>query len=272
MDLQQTVGFIQSKAAGVEPKVAMVLGSGLGGISEIMEVRASIPYNDIPGFVRSTAVGHAGKLLLGDISGVPCAVMSGRNHIYEGYTASQVAYPIYVLNRLGVEKLILTNAAGAVNQRYAPGDLMLITDHLNLMGVTPVNQDYVQETGRRFFDMSKTYSPELIRRAESVALELGVMLRKGVYAMFLGPQFETPAEIRMARMLGADAVGMSTVPEAIAASQCGIPVLGVSCMTNMAAGILDQPITHDEVLEVGRRVEDKMKKLLKGLAGDRVSR
>ncbi len=267
MDLQQSVEYIKAAAGGIEPKVAMVLGSGLGGISDIMDVEAAIPYGDIPGFVRSTAVGHAGKLLLGRVSGVPCAVMSGRNHIYEGYAASQVAYPVYVLKKLGVEKLILTNAAGAVNERFSPGDLMLITDHLNLMGVTPVNRDYVEETGKWFFDMSHVYAPELIRRAEAVAQELGVMLRKGVYAMFLGPQYETPAEIRMARMLGADAVGMSTVPEAIAASQCGIKVLGVSCMTNMAAGILDQPITHDEVLEVGRRVEDKMKKLLKGLAG-----
>lgn len=265
MDLMQSVKYIQSTGADA-PKVAMVLGSGLGGISDIMDVEAAIPYADIPGFVRSTAIGHAGKLLLGKVSGVPCAVMSGRNHIYEGYTAAQVAYPVYVLKRLGVEKLILTNAAGAVNQRFTPGDLMLITDHLNLMGVSPIVKDYVDEIGLRFVDMSKTYAPELIRRAESVAQEMGVMLRKGVYAMFLGPQFETPAEIRMARMLGADAVGMSTVPEAIAASHCGIKVLGVSCMTNMAAGILDQPITHDEVLEVGRRVEDKMKKLLKGLA------
>lgn len=264
-DMQKSAEYIRSKC-GLEPKVAMVLGSGLGGISDIMDVEASIPYEDIPGFVRSTAIGHAGKLLLGMVNGVPCAVMSGRNHIYEGYTAPQVAYPVYVLRRLGVEKLILTNAAGAVNQRFSPGDLMLITDHLNLMGVSPIVRDYVDELGIRFVDMSRVYAPELIRRAEAVALELGVMLHKGVYAMFLGPQFETPAEIRMARMLGADAVGMSTVPEVIAASHCGIQVLGVSCMTNMAAGILDQPITHEEVLEVGRRVEDKMKKLLKGLA------
>jgi len=265
MNLNESEQYIRSKSS-VSPQVAMVLGSGLGGLSEIMDVQAEIPYGDIPGFVRSTAVGHAGKLLLGNVSGVPCAVMSGRNHMYEGYTAAQVAYPVYVLRRLGVKKLILTNAAGAVNTRFSPGDLMLITDHLNLMGVSPIVPEYAEEIGVRFVDMSKAYAPELISRAESVAQELGVMLRRGVYAMFLGPQFETPAEIRMARMLGADAVGMSTVPEAIAASHCGMKTLAVSCLTNMAAGILDQPITHEEVLETGRRVEDKMQKLLKGLA------
>jgi purine-nucleoside phosphorylase len=265
MGLNESVEYIRSKS-GLSPSVAMVLGSGLGGLSEIMEIEASISYSDIPGFMRSTAVGHAGKLLLGHISGVPCAVMSGRNHMYEGYTAAQVAYPVYALKRLGVQKLILTNAAGAVNQRFAPGDLMLITDHLNLMGVSPVVPDYIREIGAQFTDMSKAYAPELIARAEAVAQELGVMLRRGVYAMFLGPQFETPAEIRMARMLGADAVGMSTVPEVIAAAHCGMKTLVISCMTNMAAGILDQPITHEEVLETGHRVEDKMKKLLIGLA------
>lgn len=263
--LQKSVTFIRA-SCDIAPKVAMVLGSGLGGLSDIMDVRASLPYGEIPGFVPSTAVGHAGRLLLGHISGVPCAVMSGRNHIYEGYTAAQVAFPIYTLWKLGVQKLVLTNAAGAVNQRYAPGDLMLITDHLNLMGVSPIVPDTVAETGRRFTDLSRLYDPELRARAEAAAQEIGVMLRKGVYAMFLGPQFETPAEIRMARLLGADAVGMSTVPEAIAAAHCGLRVLGISCMTNMAAGILDQPITHEEVLETGRRVEDKMKRLLKTLA------
>jgi purine-nucleoside phosphorylase len=265
MSLNDSVEYIRSKCS-LLPAVAMVLGSGLGGLSGIMDVEASIAYAEIPGFMRSTAVGHAGNLLLGRISGVPCAVMSGRNHMYEGYSAAQVAYPVYVLHRLGVRKIILTNAAGAVNQRFSPGDLMLITDHLNLMGVSPVIQEYVEETGVRFADMSKAYAPELLARAEATALDLGVMLRKGVYAMFLGPQFETPAEIRMARLLGADAVGMSTVPEAIAASHCGMKTLGISCLTNMAAGILDQPITHMEVLESGHKVEDKMKKLLRGLA------
>jgi purine-nucleoside phosphorylase len=248
------------------PKVAMILGSGLGGISDIMEVQASIPYQDIPGFVPSTAAGHAGRLLLGTVGGKPCAVMSGRNHMYEGYAAHQVAFPVYVLKALGVEKLILTNAAGAVNERFSPGDLMLITDHLNLMGVSPITNEYAEAMGLRFTDMSRAYAPELIAKAQTVAQELGVMLRKGVYAMFLGPQFETPAEIRMTRLLGGDAVGMSTVPEAIAASHAGLKVLAISCMTNMAAGILDQPITHEEVLETGKRVEDKMKKLLRGIA------
>jgi purine-nucleoside phosphorylase len=265
IDLKASEDYIRG-ICDIAPKTAMILGSGLGGLSEIMDIKAAIPYTDIPGFVRSTAVGHAGKLLLGFISGVPCAVMSGRNHIYEGYTAAQVAYPVYVLKKLGVQNLILTNAAGAVNQRFSPGDLMLITDHINLMGVSPIVPDYVQETGLRFVDMSKAYSPELIAKADAVAMELGVLLHKGVYTMFLGPQFETPAEIRMVRLLGGDAVGMSTVPEAIAASHCGVRTLGVSCMTNMAAGILNQPITHQEVLEVGKRVEGKMMKLLKGLA------
>ena len=265
MGRQASADYIRS-ICDITPEVAMILGSGLGGISDIMEIEAEIPYNDIPGFVRSTAVGHAGKLLLGRVSGVPCAVMSGRNHMYEGHPASTVAYPVYVLQALGVKKLIVTNAAGAVNTRFAPGDLMLITDHINLMGATPINNEYAEEMGYRFVDMSKAYAPELIAKAEAVAAELGVMLRHGVYTMFLGPQFETPAEIRMTRGLGGDAVGMSTVPEVIAANHCGIKVLGISCMTNMAAGILDQPITHGEVLETGKRVEDKMKKLLRGIA------
>jgi len=264
-DIDASAGYIRS-ICDTAPELAIVLGSGLGGLAGIMDVKAAIPYGEIPGFVLSTAIGHAGKLLLGKISGVPCAVMSGRNHIYEGYTAAQVAYPVYVLRRLGVKKLMLTNAAGAVNKRFSPGDLMLIADHINLMGVSPIVPEYVNEIGTRFADMSKAYAPEFIERAEAVALELGVLLRKGVYVMFLGPQFETPAEVRMARLLGADAVGMSTVPEAIAASHCGMKTLGISCITNMAAGILDQPITHEEVLETGRRAEDKMMKLLKGLA------
>ncbi len=257
----ESAAFIRTRCP-LEPQIAMILGSGLGGLSDIMDIAAEISYNDIPGFVRSTAVGHAGKLLLGRVGGVPCAIMSGRNHMYEGHTAPTVAYPVHVLRELGVSKLVVTNAAGAVNQRFAPGDLMLITDHLNLMGVTPINSEYASQRGIRFVDMSHAYSPELIARAEAAAAELGVMVRHGVYAMFLGPQFETPAEIRMVRLLGGDAVGMSTVPEVIAANHCGMQVLGISCMTNMAAGILDQPITHEEVLETGKRVEDKMKKLL----------
>lgn len=254
------------KECDIKPRVAMVLGSGLGGISDIMDVRAEIPYGDIPGFVRSTAQGHAGKLMLGMVGGTPCAVMSGRNHLYEGYAAHQVAYPVYVLKALGVETLILTNAAGAVNTRFSPGDLMLITDHLNLMGVSPITSEYAAALGRRFVDVSRAYDTALIAKAQTVAQELGILVHKGVYAMFLGPQFETPAEIRMTRLLGGDAVGMSTVPEAIAASHAGLRTLAISCMTNMAAGILDQPITHEEVLETGRRVEDKMKKLLRGVA------
>lgn len=257
--------YIRTKCDN-KPRVAMVLGSGLGGISDIMDVQAEIPYGDIPGFVRSTAQGHAGKLLLGTVGGTPCAVMSGRNHMYEGYAAHQVAYPVYVLKALGVEALILTNAAGAVNTRFSPGDLMMITDHLNLMGVSPITSEYATALGRRFVDMSRAYDTELIVKAQAVAQELGILVHKGVYAMFLGPQFETPAEIRMTRLLGGDAVGMSTVPEAIAASHAGLRTLAISCMTNMAAGILDQPITHEEVLETGRRVEDKMKKLLCGVA------
>jgi purine-nucleoside phosphorylase len=253
------------KVCDIQPRVAMVLGSGLGGISDIMDVQAEIAYPDIPGFVRSTAQGHAGKMLLGHVGSTPCAVMSGRNHMYEGYAAHQVAYPVYVLKALGVETLILTNAAGAVNTRFSPGDLMLISDHLNLMGVSPITSDNAAALGKRFVDMSRAYDLELIARAKAVAQELGVLVHTGVYAMFLGPQFETPAEIRMARMLGGDAVGMSTVPEAIAANHASLKVLAISCMTNMAAGILDQPITHEEVLETGRRVEDKMKKLLRGI-------
>lgn len=259
--LKTTTDYILSRAKQ-PPKVAVVLGSGLGSLSSILQVENEMPYAEIPGFVVSTAMGHAGKLLLGTIGGVPCAVMSGRFHMYEGYSAAQVAYPVYALAKAGVEKIIFTNAAGAVNTQYAPGDLMLIEDHINLMGVSPIVSDYSDELGIRFVDMSKAYSPVLRQKAAQVGREMGILLRKGVYAMFLGPQFETPAEIRMVRLLGGDAVGMSTVPEVIAANHCGVQVLGISCMTNMAAGILDQPITHEEVLETGKRVEDKMMKLL----------
>lgn len=267
LPLQETVDFILSRAK-TPPKTALVLGSGLGGLAASMQVDAEIPYAEIPGFVTSTAVGHAGKLLLGSIGGQPCAVMSGRFHLYEGYTASQAAYPIYALAQAGVETLILTNAAGAINTQFKPGDLMLIQDHINLMGVTPINADYVAARGVHFADMSKAYTPELMAKAQRLGSELGIMLHQGVYIMFLGPQYETPAEIRMARAMGADAVGMSTVPEAIAASHCGMKLLGISCMTNMAAGVLDQPITHEEVLETGRRVQDKMIKLLGRLAAE----
>jgi len=263
-NIQQTADFIAAKAS-VTPKIAMVLGSGLGNLSDIMDVEAQIPYTEIPGFYKPTAYGHAGMLYLGKVSGVPCVIMSGRFHMYEGHTAPQVAYPTYALARLGVEKIIYTNAAGAVNKGFSVGDLMLIQDHINLMGVSPINNEYAQEIGVRFVDMSTAYTPELIEKAQQIGQEIGILLRKGVYGMFLGPQFETPAEIRMARNLGIDAVGMSTVPEVIAARHNGLQILGISCMTNMAAGILDQPITHEEVLETGKRVEDKMMKLLKAL-------
>ncbi|MDD3244163.1 MAG: purine-nucleoside phosphorylase [Eubacteriales bacterium] len=262
--VQTAADFILSKTA-VRPEVAMVLGSGLGSLSDIMDIDAEISYSDIPGFFKPTAYGHAGKLFVGHVSGRACAILSGRFHMYEGHTAAQAAFPAYVMAKIGVKKIIYTNAAGAVNTDFSVGDLMLIQDHINLMGVSPIVNEYVDELGVRFVDMSTAYTPALLEKAQQAGREMGILLRKGVYGMFLGPQFETPAEIRMARLLGADAVGMSTVPEVIGARHCGLEILGFSCMTNMAAGILDQPITHQEVLETGKRVEDKMMKLLKTL-------
>jgi purine-nucleoside phosphorylase len=239
----------------LQPAVGLVLGSGLGAFAKSLTDAVAVPYGEIPHFPASTAVGHSGELVIGKSNGVPLAVMSGRAHYYEGYAMEQVVFPVRVLAGLGVRTLVLTNAAGSVNVNYKPGELMVIDDHINLMGTNPMIGPNEEQLGERFFDMSEAYDPELRQVAEKACWQAGVPVRHGVYVAVSGPSYETPAEIRMARTLGADAVGMSTVPEVIAARHMGLRVLGISCITNMAAGVLKKKLDHREVLEVGERVK-----------------
>jgi len=271
---QEAAEFIRSKY-DKEIKVALVLGSGLGAFGEEVENAVKIPYEQIPHFARSTVEGHAGQLVLGEVAGVSVAVQQGRFHYYEGYDIAQVVFPVRVFGVLGVKSLILTNAAGSVDTDFKQGTLMLIRDHLNLMGVNPLRGKNDERFGARFPDMTEVYSLDYqeIALAEAGAMTeaKGIgerlakprLLRRGVYCGLTGPSYETPSEIRMLRMLGADAVGMSTVPEAITARQMGIKVLGISCITNMAAGMSDEPIHHAEVMETGARVAETFKELLK---------
>ena len=244
-------------------KVGVILGSGLGWFADTLENRVETPYSDIPGWPVSTAGGHAGKLVTGRLGEIELVVAAGRAHLYEGYTAQQVAHPIRELARRGVTSLVVTNAAGGINLSYKPGDLVLISDHINMMGVNPLTGPNDEAFGPRFPDMSEAYSCEYRSIAKQAGAHLGMTLQEGVYAAVLGPSYETPAEIRSLRTLGADLVGMSTVPEVIAASHLGIKVLGISCVTNMAAGILPQKLTHSEVIETGERVKDTLAALLR---------
>jgi purine-nucleoside phosphorylase len=244
------------------PAVGLVLGSGLGGFAQSLDKPVIIPYADIPHFPTATAIGHKGELGLGTSGGVPVAVMSGRVHLYEGYRPDQVAFPVRVLGRLGVKVLILTNAAGSVNVNYKPGELMVVSDHINLMGVNPLIGPNEDQLGPRFFDMSEAYDPALRDIAEKACWKAGVTVRHGVYVAVAGPSYETPAEIRAFRTLGADAVGMSTVPEVIAARHMGLRVLAISCITNQAAGVTRKKLDHVEVLEVGRKVQASLNDVL----------
>lgn len=243
--------------------VALVLGSGLGGFADEFEDAARISYQEIPGFVTSTAQGHAGALVIGNVEGVPVVAMQGRVHYYEGYSLEEVTFPIRTFKLLGIKNLILTNAAGGIDVQLTQGALMVISDHLNLMGVNPLRGVNDERFGPRFPDMSEVYSRALQELVVDEAKELGVMIRRGVYAALAGPSYETPAEIHMLRSFEADAVGMSTVPEAIVARQMGLNVLGISCITNMAAGISEQPINHEEVVETGERVRATFTQLLR---------
>jgi len=244
------------------PRIGVVLGSGLGGFAESLDRPAKVPYRRIPGFPVSTVEGHSGQLVAGRSSGVPVAVLAGRLHFYEGYSMDEVTFPIRVLARLGVRVLILTNAAGGIRKDYRQGALVLIRDHINFQGTNPLIGHNDPRLGERFTDMTHAYSARLRAIAREEAKRLGFSLEEDVYAAVTGPSFETPAEIRALRSLGADLVGMSTVPEVIVARQVGLEVLGISCVTNLAAGILDQPITHEEVLETGHRVRDQLSALL----------
>jgi len=261
-DILETRDFIMSKT-DYRPTVGLILGSGLGTLADEIENPFKIPYSDIPHFAKSEAVGHANELVIGELNGKTVVAMKGRFHYYEGFTLDEVTFPVRVMKALGVENLIITNACGAVNTSFNPGDLMLITDHLNLVGTNPLIGPNNAELGTRFPDVSQVYNLDLRNIASNVAKEQNITLQEGVYAWWSGPAYETPAEIRMIRTLGADAVGMSTVPEAVVAVHGNMKVLGISCLTNMACGILDQPLSHDEVIEVAALVKEKFINLVK---------
>ncbi len=247
------------------PRIGLVLGSGLGAFADSLTDAVSIPYAEIPNFPRSTAIGHAGRLVLGNAGAVPVAAMQGRVHLYEGYTAQEVAFPIRVFGRMRISALILTNAAGGVNLSYSQGALVLIRDHINLQGVNPLAGANDDRFGVRFPDMTRAYAPEYRAIAREEAKKLDIELYEGIYAALLGPSYETPAEIEYLRRIGADLVGMSTVAEVIAARHINMKVLAISCVTNMAAGILDQPLSHAEVMETGERVKGKFEALLRAV-------
>lgn len=262
-DYRAAAEEIKRRAPGAAPEVLVVLGSGLGFLADAAEESRAVDYADIPGFGRSTAPGHRGRLVLGTLGGRRAALMQGRVHGYEGYTMEQIAFPVRVARGLGAETLVLTNAAGAVNRAFAVGDIMLIRDHIKLAAESPLRGPNLGEFGPRFCDMTETYTPSLREKARDAAAALP--LREGVYMYFAGPQYETPAEIRAAATLGADAVGMSSVPEAIAARHCGMAVAGFSLVTNMAAGILDRPLDGDEVIAAAEAAKERFSALVLGL-------
>lgn len=258
------VDFLE-KVTPLRPKHAVVLGSGLGAFAESLENAMAIPYAEIPGWPVSTAVGHAGKLYLGTLQGLPLAVLSGRAHLYEGHSPDKVVFGVRALGRFGVRAVVLTNAAGGINLSYSQGALVLISDHINLQGENPLTGANDPVLGPRFPDMTDAYDKGYRAIAREVASGLGLDLAEGVYVAVAGPSFETPAEIRAFRILGADLVGMSTVPEVIAARHMGVRCLAISCVTNMAAGILPQPLSHEEVIETGERVRGTLVQLLTGI-------
>jgi len=252
--LKRAADYISSKT-DKKPEIGMILGSGLGVLGDEVENPVIIKYQDIPGFPRSTVEGHAGQMVIGSLEGKTVLVMQGRFHYYEGYSMDTVVFPVQVMKLLGIDNFLVTNASGGVNKSFNPGDLMIISDHIKLSLDSPLRGSNMDEFGDRFYDMSDGYSKRLRALASSAGEKLGISLREGVYAMMGGPNYETPAEIRMLRTLGADAVGMSTVPEVLAAVHAGMEVLGISCITNMAAGVLDQPLNHEEVIETAERVK-----------------
>ncbi|GAA3405364.1 purine-nucleoside phosphorylase [Paenibacillus hodogayensis] len=262
--IRDAVGFIEEEIP-YSPEVGLILGSGLGVLADAMEDVTVIHYEEIPHFPVSTVEGHASELLVGTIGGKKTVLMKGRFHLYEGYDVAAVSFPVRVMKALGVKSLLVTNAAGGLQASFSPGDLMLISDHINFMFRNPLIGPNENSLGVRFPDMSEAYSAELRELAREAASGLGLTLREGVYAAMTGPSYETPAEIRMLRMLGADAVGMSTVPEVIAARHAGIAVLGISCITNMAAGMLDQSLSHAEVMETAERVKGSFLELVKAI-------
>jgi purine-nucleoside phosphorylase len=259
--IEETIDFINRKT-GYRPKVAIILGSGLGQLCGHIKDRNVINYKDIPNFPVSTVHGHEGNMIFGKCSGKEIVVMQGRFHYYEGYSMKEVTYPIYILKQLGIEKIIITNAAGGINMEFNPGDIMIIEDHINLMGTNPLIGKNNEEFGKRFPDMSEPYSCEFIKLAKTTAEALGIEYKKGVYAGVTGPSYETKAEIKYLGIIGADAVGMSTIPEAITANYLGMDVLGLSCITNMGTGIRDTKHTHEDVLKIAGEVSEKIAMLM----------
>ena len=253
---------LRAKLGSFTPKVLLILGSGLGSLGDEVEDAIVVPYEEVPHMKYSTAPGHKGQFVFGRLGGQDVAVMQGRLHTYEGWDFDDVSYPVRVLRLLGAETLLVTNAAGAVNDAFDVGDIMLITDHINFLGRNPLMGPNESDFGVRFCDMSYAYAPYLRQIALDAAEELGQHLEQGVYVATTGPSYETPAEIRMFRIWGASAVGMSTVPEVIVANHCGIDVMGISCITNMAAGVLDQKLSEEEVLETGARVGAEFQALM----------
>jgi purine-nucleoside phosphorylase len=261
---ERAAKFILSKTK-LRPKIALVLGSGLGGFADELTDATRIPYQKIPDFPRSTAIGHAGLLVIGKTEGIAVAAMQGRVHLYEGYSPREVGFAMRVFGRMGMRSAILTNAAGGINPEFKQGALVVIRDHINLQGANPLTGLNDERFGLRFPDMTQAYWRSYREIALAEAKRLGIEAHEGVYAALLGPSYETPAEIRYLRTIGADLVGMSTVPEVIVARHMGIRVLGISCVTNMAAGILDRPLDHSEVLETGERVRGQFIALLRAV-------
>ena len=262
--IQETATFLREKMH-TSPETAIILGTGLGSLVHEITDKYEISYKDIPNFPVSTVEGHSGKLIFGKLGNKDIMAMQGRFHFYEGYDMQKVTFPVRVMKELGVETVVVTNAAGGVNTSFEPGDLMLISDHINFMGTNPLIGPNDSEMGVRFPDMSTSYTVELREMAKQVAADLNIKVQEGVYVGMTGPVYETPAEIRMLRTLGGDAVGMSTVPEVIVARHAGMKVLGISCISNMAAGILDQPLHHDEVIETTERVKANFLALVKAI-------
>ena len=255
--VKESAQFIQGRTS-LRPTTGIILGSGLGSLVDIMEERTVIPCTEIPNFPRSHVAGHAGNLVIGRIGQEIIAAMQGRFHYYEGFTMKEVTYPIYVMKLLGIENLIVTNACGGINRDFEPGDLMILTDYINMLGNNSLIGENDERFGVRFPDMSEAYAKELIRKAEKTAEKLGISCKKGVYAIFSGPCYETAAEIRAYERLGADAIGMSTVPETIAANYLGMKVLGIACITNMATGIAKTKHSHEEVMRIAGESSEKL--------------
>lgn len=259
--MKKTVDFIKEKTNNFQPEIGIILGSGLGELADEY-CDYAIPYTEIPNFVKSTVQGHKGRLVFADISGKKIVMMQGRNHFYEGHTMEEITYPVKVMKTLGVKTLILTNAAGAVNESFKPADLMIIKDHINFMGTNPLIGKNDDTLGERFPDMSEIYKKNLIELSKKCAKDLCIDIKEGVYWANSGPSYETPAEINMIRILGGDAVGMSTVPEAIVGNYCGLNILGISCITNAASSETSGKLSHEEVIEAANKAKIKFKSLI----------